>query len=97
MKRHAEEAKLIAEAFEILLYACGNIKDYDRCDDCPRRYMCLEDTDSSVIENADLIGESSWREFLEYSDSASFSKANRDAEYADMMRKIDLEERMIDE
>lgn len=97
MKRHAEEAKLIAEAFEILSYACYNIKDYDACEDCPRRHMCLEDTESSIIENADLVGASAWEEFLDYSYNAHASDEVRKAEYADMMRKMDIEERMIDD
>lgn len=97
MKRLAEEAKLIAEAFEILAEACYNIKDYEQCNECPMRYMCLEETEESIIDISDLKTASSWQEFLEYSDNAEFSKADRDAQYADFMRKYEKEERLLDE
>lgn len=96
MSRNKEEAKLIYEAFEILLNACENIKDYDQCGECPLRYMCIEDTDESMATTAELMSPSSWQEFLEYSENAEFSKAERDAQYADFMRKYEAEERMID-
>ena len=96
MSRLAEEAKLIEEAFEILADACYNIKDYDQCDDCPMRYMCLDETEESVITMADLKGVSAWREFLEYSHKADFSKADKDAQYADFLRDCEKDERMLD-
>lgn len=96
MSRLAEEAKAIYEAFEILLNACENIKEYDQCGECPMRYMCIEETDESLATIAELKSPSSWQEFLEYSENAEFSKADRDAQYADFMRKYELEERMID-
>ena len=97
MKRHGEEAKLIAEAFDILAEACYNIQTYEQCEECPMRYMCLNDTDESVMTMADLKGPSSWREFLEYSYKADFSKAEKDAQYAEFMREYIKEEGIIDE
>lgn len=97
MARDLEEAKIISEAFEILADACYNIKEYEQCDECPMRYMCLDDTEESVITMAELKSTSSWREFLEYSRKADFSKADRDAAHADFMRDYIKEERWIDE
>ena len=96
MKRLAEEAKIISEAFELLANACYNIKEYDQCGECPMRYMCLEETEEAIVDIADLKSALSWQEFLEYSENAEFSKADRDAAYADFMRKYEAEERMID-
>lgn len=96
MKRLAEDARTIAEAFDILLDACENIKSYERCDECPMRYMCLDATDESVVSIADLMSDLSWREFLEYSAKADFSDADYDAQHADFMRKYEIEERGLD-
>ena len=89
--------KEIENAFERIAYACYEIKERDMCDNCPMKHLCLEDTGESVITFADLISSGTWDEFLEFSDHAYVSEETRKAEYADMMRKIDLEERMIDE
>lgn len=91
------ESKEIARAFDVLFEACENIKDHDGCDECPLRYMCLEDSEESVIGYADLMSASSWDEFLEYADNVTFSEDDMVAQYADAKRKADLEERMIDD
>lgn len=96
MSRHGEEAKAVYEAFELLANACYNIKDFDQCENCPMKYMCLEETEESVIAMADLKSQSAWEEFLEYSDKAEMKKADRDAAHADFMRKYEAEERMIE-
>ena len=73
MKKHEEDAKTIEEAFEIILYACENIKDFEQCHDCPMHHLCLDDPETSVLDLGDLISKDSWAEFLEYSESATWS------------------------
>lgn len=89
------DAKEIVKAFDLIGTACGEIKEYDLCEECPLRHMCLED--ESAIEFADLVNASTWDEFLDFADNAEFSKADRDAQYADFMRKYEEEERLIDD
>lgn len=93
MKR--QEAELIAEAFELIFDACMNIRDYRRCEDCPLWDSCLEK--KSVMDFAEDFDEENWRDFLEFSDNASYREEDRIAQHADFMRKYIAEERWIDE
>lgn len=93
----ASDGKEIARAFELIFEACGEIKDHDACDDCPLHYVCLEDSEVSVIDLGDLISATVWDEFLDHAQRAEYSKEIRDAQYADFKRKYDIEERMIDD
>ena len=85
MKRHAEEAKIIAEAFELLLYACEEIKERDQCDNCPMHSWCIEDTNEPPIEFSN-VSASLWQEFLEYAEDAPRSEAAAKADYYDWLR-----------
>lgn len=60
----------IARVFDLISAACWNIKENDRCHDCPMRYMCLDGTygTTSVVDVADLTSTGTWSEFLEYAD-----------------------------
>ena len=90
-----KDAKEIAKAFDLIGTACNEIKEHDCCEGCPLHHLCLEE--ESAIEFADLVNASLWDEFLDYADNAEFSKADRDAQYADFMRKYEEEERLIDD
>ena len=92
-----KDAKEIARAFDLIYSACENIKEHDGCDDCPMRYLCLEDPEQSVLEIADLVSASSWDDFLEYADNITFSEDDARAQYEDYARKLDIEERNIDD
>lgn len=96
MGRNRAEAKLVIEAFELLSEACENIQGYEQCGECPLQDTCLEDTSEPPRELFES-GENRILEFLEYSEKAELSEANRRAAYADFMRKYEKEERMIDE
>lgn len=96
MARHAEEAKQIVEAFEMLSEACENIKGYEQCENCPLQSTCLEDTDEPPRELFE-VGKYKITEFLEYSEKAEISEADRKAAYADFMRKYEQEERWIED
>ena len=63
-----KDAKNIAQAFDLISLACEQIKDKDRCENCPRHHMCVEDSDNSLIDYADLVSASSWQEFLDFVD-----------------------------
>lgn len=92
MAKYAEESKTIEEAFEIILYACENIKDYEQCHNCPLRYMCLEDSETSVLDLGDLISKDSWAEFLEYSEAATLSEGALYAQHIDNLRDMKKDE-----
>ena len=92
MKKHEEEAKTIEEAFEIILYACENIKDYEQCHDCPMRHLCLDDPDTSVLDLGDLISKDSWAEFLEYSENATWDDEALYAQHIDNLRDMKKDE-----
>ena len=96
MSRLGEEAKQIVEAFEMLSEACENIKAYEQCDGCPLQSVCLEDTSEPPRELLEM-GKYAIVEFLEYSEKADFSEADKRAAYADFLRKYEKEERMLDE
>jgi len=97
MRKHAEEAKAIEEAFEAVLDACENIKDFNQCGECPLRHLCIDDPETSVVDLGDLIGKATWEEFLEYAyEEATWSDEDLDAQHADFLRKYEEEERMID-
>jgi hypothetical protein len=89
-------AKEISKAFERISDVCFSIKESGACDECPMKYVCLED--ESAITLADLICSDTWQEFLDYEDKAA-EKCSRDNavnEYWDNKRKADIEERWID-
>ena len=92
-----KDAREIAKAFDLIFEACNNIKDHDACEECTLRYLCLDDPEVSVLDLGDLVGASTWDEFLNYADNVTFSKEDLDAQYADFKRKLDIEERMLDE
>ena len=90
------DGKTTEEAFETLFYACENIRDYKLCHECPLCNDCLEDPEHSVNDFTE-VSAARWDEFFEVSEHAQPTEEDRRAEYADMMRKIDIEERMIDD
>ena len=86
----------ISKAFNTLMVSCEAIKERDRCDECPMRYVCLDDTEESVISIADLISASSWEEFLTFADNATFRDEDLKSQYEDFRRKLYIEEREIE-
>ena len=92
-----KDAREISRACDLIFVACNNIKDHDACENCPLNCLCLDDPEVSVLDLGDLVSASSWDEFIDYADNVEFSKEDLDAQYADFKRKLDIEERMIDE
>lgn len=92
-----KDAREIAKAFDLIFEACNDIKDHDACEECPLRNLCLDDPEVSVLDLGDLVSASSWDEFINYADNVEFSQEDLDAQYADFKRKLDIEERMLDE
>lgn len=62
------DARNIEKAFELISLCCENIRENDRCDDCPMHYMCVNDYKDSVVDFADLVSASAWQDFIDYSD-----------------------------
>lgn len=59
-------AQKICKAFEDLLDCCQEIKDSEKCDECPMKVLCFEDND--VITVADLLHTEIVTEFIEYAE-----------------------------
>lgn len=70
-----KRAEIVSKVFELLWDACEIIKENDRCDECPRKHMCLEGKAYSLIEYADLVGADAWDEFIEFADKCLPSEA----------------------
>ena len=87
-----KDAQEIAKAFDVITYACENIKEHSACGYCPMKYLCLEDN-TSVVEIADLASASLWDEFLTYADNVTFTDEDIVAQYADTARKISAEDK----
>jgi hypothetical protein len=89
------DAREIAKAFDLIGTACQEIKDHDRCEDCPLRHLCIDE--EVCAEFIDLVSASTWDEFIDFANNVEFTDADLDAQNADFLRKFELEERMIDE
>lgn len=89
------DAKEIAKAFDLIATACAEIKDHNRCEDCPLKYICLEE--ETTIEISDFISAGTWDEFLMFADKVEFGDEDLAAQHADFTRKYEEEERLIDE
>ena len=83
---------MVAKAFDLISFACENIKDHNACGECPRRHMCLDDTEESIITFADLMSAESWDEFLAYADVVTFTDEDIEAQRADDARKAAIED-----
>ena len=70
-----KRAEIVSKVFELLWDACDIIKSNDQCSKCPRKYMCLEGKDYSLIEYADLMSADAWDEFIEFADKCIPSEA----------------------
>lgn len=70
-----KRAEIVSKVFELLWDACDIIKSNDQCSECPRKYMCLEGKDYSLIEYADLMSADAWDEFIEFADKCIPSEA----------------------
>lgn len=92
-----KDAREIGRAIDLLFESCENIRDHDRCDECPIRHICLEDPEVSFVDIFESSHDTLWDEFLNYADNVTFRRADLDAQNADFLRKLDIEERMLDE
>ena len=83
----------LAEVFQ----ACSNISEAGICDKCPIRYNCIDDTTFSEICSFVSIGE--FDEMIGLGkDADDYANEQDMADYiADQQRKMEVEERMIDE
>lgn len=90
------EARQIENALASIYEYCTKIRDYDRCDECPRRNYCFDDPDVSITEVFDMSIHAI-DEFIEYADHITFREEDRLSQWADSQRKLSIEEAMIDE
>ena len=94
-----KDIKMILDALNLLHTACQNIDGLGGCDKCPIKPNCLEGTD--VMTVAEEVTAGQFEKFLGFSDDVedymSMTEQDWEASYADQARKMDIEERMIDE
>lgn len=76
-------------------YACQNVQDLKLCDECPLVLNnCLED--SSVLFTAENINADIIANFMEFAKSCEPDEEDYLASCADIDRKAEQEERMIE-
>lgn len=92
-----KDAREISRAIDLMFEACENIRDHSGCAGCPATYTCLNDPEVCFMDLVDNSNAALWDEFLTYADNVTFPREDLDAQYADFARKLDIEERMIDE
>ena len=92
-----KDAKEISRGIDTLFEACENVRDHDGCAECPITFMCLNDPEVCFMDIVDSSSAATWDEFYNYADNVTFSEEDLDAQYADFKRKLDIEERMLDE
>ena len=92
-----KDAREIGRAIDLLFECCENIRDHDRCEECPISHICLEDPEVSFMDIFESSHDALWDEYLNYADNVTFKREDLDAQNADFLRKLAIEERMIDE
>ena len=92
-----KDAREICRSIDLMFEACENVRDHDRCEECPISYICLQDPEVSFMDIFDSSHDALWDEYINFADNVTFKKADLDAQNADFLRKLDIEERMIDE
>lgn len=93
------DGKAITEMLTNLSEACQVIQDKDMCGDCPIKNNCFCVRGVTVWDICMDTNAKSFDDFLKLADYAEYyiSDEDREALYADDLRKAELEERMIDE
>ena len=92
-----KDIRMILGALDLLHTACEEISSLNGCERCPIRGDCLEECD--VLDLAEELSVGELEEFLAFSDDIQDYKSEQDWEalYADEARKMEIEERMIEE
>jgi hypothetical protein len=91
-----KDAVWIENALELAMSACDQIHENGQCRYCPMFGKCLDDCGTSFAEVSDL-GANTWATFLELSDESDRMREADEYDYADMKRKEEQEEAMINE
>lgn len=78
----------IYKAFEELTQACERYKECDKCDDCPMKIYCLEDSFVTLGETAYGVSLDKLDEFITGADELTsyISKEDWEAEEANVRR-----------
>lgn len=91
------DGQWIANACDLAASACQTIEENKACDRCPLYSMCLDE--NNFLDVAYFFSANSWKEFLGFAEDMETYISDEDAEalYWDQQRKMEIEERMIDE
>ena len=91
------DATEISNAIDLIYEVCEEIRDKDGCSECPIRHICVDAPETSFMDVIESNHARMWDEFIDYADDVEFPKSELDAQYADFRRKLEIEERMLDE
>lgn len=91
------DAQWILNALDLAADTCQTIQENGGCDRCPLYTTCLDE--NNFLDVAYAFNVDHWRDFLGFADDINGYISNEDAEalYWDDRRKMEIEERMIDE
>ncbi len=92
-----KDARDISRAIDTLFEACENVRDHSGCAECPITFMCLNDPEVCFMDLVEGSTATVWDEFLNFADNVTFPEEDLAAQHADFRRKLDIEERWIDE
>lgn len=92
-----KDAKETSRAIDLMFESCENIRNKDGCAECPLRSACLNDPEVHFMDIFESSYPNLWDEFYTYADNVEYPKEELDAQHADFARKLDIEERMLDE
>lgn len=97
------DAQWIFNALDLAASTCQTIDEAGACRGCPLYEACIDAND--LMDIAFEITPEQWKDFLDFADDIDDyledreinSEENQRALYADFQRKLEIEERMIDE
>ena len=88
----------MVKTLTVLVEACEVIQGKNKCCDCPMKVDCFCDEGVTFWDVCNDMTVNDFDSFLEYADKVEnqVSEEDREALYADDLRKAEAEERMID-
>ena len=92
-----KDARETSRVIDLMFEACEDIRDKDGCSECPLRSACLNDPEICFMDIFESSYPNIWDDFYNYADNLEYPKADLDAQNADFLRKLEIEERMLDD
>ena len=92
-----KDARWVMNAIDLVAASCEQIQDAGACDKCPIKSRCEDMND--LLRVATCINLVEWMDFIDLADDVVdwHDELDYEAEVADQARKMESEERSIDE